>query len=69
MSMTTTQCRTATKRRTNREIEINGEIIKGAQIVYVGGKELTEGQQVATIQVLNGNGGDLIETAEVVADF
>lgn len=52
-------------------IEINGEIIKGAQIVYVAdGKELTDedGQQVATIQVLNGT-GDLIETAEVVTDF
>ena len=57
------------KEENEQIIEINGEIIKGAQIVYVGGKELTEGQQVATIQVLNGNGGDLIETAEVVADF
>ena len=53
-------------------IEINGEIIKGAQIVYVtDGKELADedGQQVATIQVLNGNGDELIETAEVVSDF
>lgn len=50
---------------------INGELIKGAQIVYVDGKELTDedGQQVATIQVLNGTGDDLIETAEVVTDY
>lgn len=40
-------------------IEINGEIIKGAQIVYVDDKELNEnGEQVFIVQ----NGGELVET-------
>lgn len=57
------------KEENEQLIEINGELIKGAQIVYVDGKELTDedGQQVATIEVLNGT--ELIETAEVVSDF
>ena len=47
-------------------IEINGELIKGAQIVLVDNKELNgdDDEQVATI-VYNGN-GELIEAAEVV---
>lgn len=45
-------------------LEINGELVKGAQIVLVDGKELNndDGEQVATI-VYNGN-GELV--AEVV---